>query len=176
MVNHNVNHKTIELINSLKNKEKIKILFVCLGNICRSPAAEGIMKSIVEEEGGAGYVIDSAGTGRYHIGQLPDPRMRVHARYRGLELDHHCRQVTPSDFDDFDLIIGMDNNNIANLHAVAPSPEAEEKIVAMGDFFNKSTYYYYVPDPYYEGDEGFEIVLDLLQEGCRNLYNAIEGK
>lgn len=176
MVNHNVNHKTIELINSLKNKEKIRILFVCLGNICRSPAAEGIMKSIVEEEGAEGYVIDSAGTGRYHIGQLPDPRMRVHARYRGLELDHHCRQVTPSDFDDFDLIIGMDNNNIANLHAIAPSPEAEEKIVAMGDLFNKSTYFDHVPDPYYEGDDGFEIVLDLLEEGCLNLYNAVEGK
>lgn len=165
-----------EMMTDEELRGKRRILFVCLGNICRSPAAEGIMKSIVKEEGGAGYVIDSAGTGRYHIGQLPDPRMRVHARYRGLELDHHCRQVTPSDFDDFDLIIGMDNNNIANLHAIAPSPEAEEKIVAMGDFFNKSTYYYYVPDPYYEGDEGFEIVLDLLQEGCRNLYNAIEGK
>lgn len=155
---------------------KRRILFVCLGNICRSPAAEGIMKSIVEEEGGVGYVIDSAGTGRYHIGQLPDPRMRVHARRRGLELDHHCRQVTPSDFDDFDLIIGMDSSNIANLHAIAPSPEAEGKIMAMGDFFNKSAWYNHVPDPYYEGEEGFEVVLDLLQDGCRNLYNAIEGK
>lgn len=165
-----------EIMTDDELKGKRRILFVCLGNICRSPAAEGIMKGIVKEEGASGYVIDSAGTGRYHIGQLPDPRMRVHARRRGLELDHHCRQVTPSDFDDFDLIIGMDDNNIANLRAVAPSPEAEAKIVAMGDFFNKSTYYYYVPDPYYEGDEGFEIVLDLLQEGCRNLYNAIEGK
>lgn len=134
------------------------------------------MKRIVAEAGTAGYVIDSAGTGRYHIGQLPDPRMRVHARYRSLELDHHCRQVTPSDFDDFDLIIGMDSSNIANLHAVAPSPEAEDKIVAMGDLFNKSTYFDHVPDPYYEGDDGFEIVLDLLEEGCLNLYNAVEGK
>ena len=134
-------------------KGKRRILFVCLGNICRSPAAEGIMKRIVEEAGAAGYVIDSAGTGRYHIGQL-----------------------TPSDFDDFDLIIGMDNNNIANLHAIAPSPEAEDKIVAMGDLFNKSTYFDHVPDPYYEGDDGFEIVLDLLEEGCHNLYNAVEGK
>lgn len=154
-------------------KDKRRILFVCLGNICRSPAAEGVMKSILEEEGAEGFVIDSAGTGRYHIGQLPDSRMRVHARRRGLELDHHCRQVTVADFDDFDMIIGMDDSNIANLHAIAPSPEAEHKIVAMSRFFDKSARFDHVPDPYYEGAEGFELVLDLLQEGCRNLFNAV---
>ena len=162
---------TDELLNG-----KRRILFVCLGNICRSPAAEGVFKSIVDENGDDGFVIDSAGTGRYHIGDLPDHRMRVHARRRGLELDHRCRQVTPSDFDDFDLIIGMDSSNLSNLRAIAPSPEAEYKIVALSSFFNPSTRIDHVPDPYYEGADGFELVLDLLQEGCQNLYNKLTGK
>lgn len=167
MVSHNI---TEEL------KGKRRILFVCLGNICRSPAAEGIMKSIVEAEGAVDFAIDSAGTARYHIGELPDHRMRIHARRRGIELDHHCRQVTSIDFEDFDLVIGMDDSNLANLRRIAPSPEAEQKILPMSAFFNKSTHYDYVPDPYYEGAEGFELVLDLLEEGCRNLYKAVSER
>ncbi|MEZ3564333.1 MAG: low molecular weight phosphotyrosine protein phosphatase [Duncaniella sp.] len=173
MVNHTVNHKTTELINSLKNKDKIRILFVCLGNICRSPAAEGVMRRIVGEAGeDSRWVIDSAGTGRYHIGELPDHRMRIHARRRGLELTHHCRQVTEEDFEQFDLIIGMDASNIANLRRMAPSPEAEAKIHAMAEYFSPSAPYDYVPDPYYEGAEGFELVLDLLEDGCENLFRT----
>lgn len=168
MVSHNITEEEL--------KGKRRILFVCLGNICRSPAAEGIMKSIVEAEGAVDFAIDSAGTARYHIGELPDHRMRIHARRRGIELDHHCRQVTSIDFEDFDLVIGMDDSNLANLRRIAPSPEAERKILAMSEFFNKSTHYDYVPDPYYEGAEGFELVLDLLEEGCRNLYKAVSER
>lgn len=168
MVSHNIIEEEL--------KGKRRILFVCLGNICRSPAADGIMKSIVSEAGATDFVIDSAGTGRYHIGELPDHRMRIHARRRGLELDHRCRQVTSIDFEDFDLVIGMDDSNLANLRRIAPSPEAERKILAMSAFFNKSTHYDYVPDPYYEGAEGFELVLDLLEEGCRNLYKAVSER
>lgn len=157
-------------------KGKRRVLFVCLGNICRSPAAEGIFRSIVESEGNEDFLIDSAGTGRYHIGDLPDRRMRLHARDRGLELTHRCRQVRPTDFDDFDLIIGMDSNNVEDLREMAPSPEGEKKVVAMSRFFNPSTSIDYVPDPYYEGSEGFELVLDLLEEGCRNLYNVLTAK
>ena len=176
MVNHNVNHKTIELINSLKNKEKIRILFVCLGNICRSPAADGIMHSIVEERGVAHrFELDSAGIGAWHVGQLPDQRMRVHARRRGYELTHHARQVRSYDFEDFDLIIGMDSGNISDLRELAPSPEAETKIHAMAEYFSPSARYDYVPDPYYEGAEGFELVLDLLEDGCEHLADAIEA-
>ena len=154
-----------------------RILFVCLGNICRSPAAEGVMRAIVDEQDPAPdcWDIDSAGTGRYHIGELPDHRMRLHARRRGLDLTHHCRQVTVSDFDDFDLIIGMDDSNLSNLRRIAPSPEAEKKIHAMSEFFSPSAHYDYVPDPYYEGAEGFELVLDLLQDGCQNLYDRIRN-
>ncbi len=165
---------TIKLLNRIAGKRPVKVLFVCLGNIYRSPAAEGMMRSIVTAEGrDAEWVIDSAGTGNYHVGDLPDRRMRVHARGRGLELTHRCRQVAPSDFDDFDLIIGMDRQNIANLRHAAPSPEAEAKIMSMGELLPASSGYDHVPDPYYEGSEGFELVLDLLEEGCRRLYGII---
>lgn len=176
MTNRNVNSKTDDIINSLKEKEKIRILFVCLGNICRSPAAEGVMKAIVAAEGAESrFEIDSAGTGSYHIGDQPDRRMRVHARRRGLELDHICRQVRESDFDNFDLIIGMDASNIANLRRIAPTPEAERKIHSMGEWIGiGGGHYDYVPDPYYEGAEGFELVLDLLDDGCRRLYDSLK--
>lgn len=154
-----------------------KILFVCLGNICRSPAAEGVLKRIVEEKGdAANWVIDSAGMGSWHLGSLPDRRMRVHARERGLELDHRCRQVCADDFREFDLIIGMDHSNLSDLHDVCPDPELAHKIVPMAGFFNPDNRWDHVPDPYYEGSEGFELVLDLLEEGCENLYNKIKRK
>ncbi len=151
-----------------------KVLFVCLGNICRSPAADGIMHSIVEREGVASdWLIDSAGTGRYHIGDLPDHRMRIHARRRGLDLTHRARQVETADFDCFDMIIGMDGANVADLRRLAPSPEAEKKVHAMAEFFAPGERYDYVPDPYYEGAEGFELVLDLLEDGCERLYEKL---
>lgn len=151
-----------------------RILFVCLGNICRSPAAEGIFRSIVESHGDtAGWTIDSAGTGNYHIGQLPDNRMRIHARRRGIELTHRCRQVREADFDDFDLIIPMDASNERNLRALAPTAEAEKKIMPMARFITRATHFDHIPDPYYEGAEGFELVLDLLDDACSNLYSQI---
>lgn len=159
------------LVSRLAGQSCVKVLFVCLGNICRSPAAEGVMRRIVEEGGeGSRWVIDSAGTGRYHIGQLPDNRMRVHARRRGLELTHRCRQVCEQDFDDFDIIIGMDSDNVRNLRRVAPTPEAEDKIVPMAAFVDMAMRYDHIPDPYYEGAEGFELVLDLLENGCSRFF------
>ena len=132
------------------------------------------MKAVVESNGDSdNWVIDSAGTGNYHIGDLPDKRMRVHARRRGYELDHRCRQVRESDFDDFDLIIPMDDSNDRNLQRIAPTLEAEEKIVPMARFVDMAMRYDHIPDPYYEGSEGFELVLDLLENGCANLYSAV---
>lgn len=158
------------------NPKKTRILFVCLGNICRSPAAEGIFRRIVDEENAADrFDIDSAGTGNYHIGELPDRRMRLHARNRGIELTHHCRQIDIEDFENFDLIIGMDSSNLHNLRRMAPSVEAARKIHSMAEFFSPGTRYDHVPDPYYEGSEGFELVLDLLDDGCRNLFNRYGG-
>ena len=103
----------------LPSSGPVRILFICLGNICRSPAAQGMMQSTVDERGLTGsFLIDSAGTGGYHIGSLPDQRMRAHARRRGLVLDHRCRQVSESDFYDFDIIIGMDASNVADLRQI----------------------------------------------------------
>ncbi|MBE6318464.1 MAG: low molecular weight phosphotyrosine protein phosphatase [Bacteroidales bacterium] len=164
----------MDIINSLKGKEKVRVLFVCLGNICRSPAADGIMRAIVEEHNdGERWEIDSAGTGGYHVGDLPDSRMRIHARRRGLELTHVCRKVRVADFDDFDLIIPMDASNESNLHRMAQTIEHEAKIIPMAKFVDMSLRYDYIPDPYYEGAEGFELVLDLLQNGCANLYEIV---
>lgn len=157
------------------DKEKLKILFVCLGNICRSPAAEGVMKELLAENGLDGSVeVDSAGTGNWHVGQLPDNRMRVHARRRGLTLDHRCRQVRTADFDDFDIIVGMDHNNVDDLKALAPTPEAAAKVVPMARYVDMAMRYDHIPDPYYEGAEGFELVLDLLQNGCANMVRRIQ--
>lgn len=170
-----MNPTTESLIDSLCHKPHISVLFVCLGNICRSPAAEGMMQSVTDECGdSARWTIDSAGTGNYHIGELPDARMRAHARRRGLELTHRCRQVTEDDFDRFDIIIAMDSSNEQNLRRLAPTVEAERKIVAMSEFFDGiASRYDYVPDPYYEGAEGFELVLDLLATATRNLHSAL---
>lgn len=142
-----------------------RVLFVCLGNICRSPAAEGVLRAMAP----SGWEIDSAGTGRYHIGDLPDSRMRAHARRRGYELTHRCRQVCADDFRHFDLIVGMDAQNLANLRRMCPDPALERKIVPMARYFDNDNPHDCVPDPYYEGPEGFELVLDLLEEGCRNM-------
>ncbi|MDE6535800.1 MAG: low molecular weight phosphotyrosine protein phosphatase [Muribaculaceae bacterium] len=162
------------------NKAEVKpkkILFVCLGNICRSPAAEGVFLDLLREQGAeTHYEVDSAGTGGYHIGQLPDRRMRIHARQRGLDLTHHCRQVDTEDFEKFDLIIGMDASNLTNLRRMAPSIEAARKIHGMAEYFSPGARYDHVPDPYYEGAEGFELVLDLLQDGCRNLFTQLESE
>ena len=155
--------------------DKKRILFGCLGNICRSPAAEGVMKAIVEENNCNNlFEIDSAGTGNYHIGELPDKRMRIHAHQRGYDLVHRCRQVKESDFEYFDLIVAMDESNKRNLMSLAPTPEAQKKIIMMADFLDPSFHYDYIPDPYYEGSEGFELVLDMLESGCRNLFNKLK--
>lgn len=159
------------------SNKKHRVLFVCLGNICRSPAADGILNEIVEEEGDAdNWEIDSAGTYGGHSGQLPDRRMRVHAERRGHHLTHRARRVTETDFSRFDTIIAMDDANYHDLRRMAPTADDADKVKRMIDFVDLSTRYDHIPDPYYEGAEGFELVLDMLENGCRNLYNALSGK
>ena len=153
---------------------KYSVLFICLGNICRSPAAQAVMQAMVDERGLTDrFYIDSAGIGGWHIGDLPDKRMRVHARPRGYELTHRARKVQSSDFEDFDLIVGMDTANVDDLRDLAASPQQQDKVVMMGDYIRRFPHHDYVPDPYYEGSEGFELVLDLLEDSCDNLLNQI---
>lgn len=157
--------------------EKYGVLFVCLGNICRSPAAQGIFEHLLEERGLQDrFNVDSAGLYGGHAGDLPDHRMRVHAIQRGYSLLHRSRPVRQGDFEDFDLIVAMDDSNYDNLRRMAPTVEAQKKVVRMIDYVKGYPRYDCVPDPYYEGAEGFETVLDLLEDGCVNLLDSIGVK
>ena len=171
-----IRNKNVEnRLRAIDKSHPVRVLFVCLGNICRSPAAQGVFQAIVDEQGDESrFVIDSAGTGNYHIGDLPDNRMRVHARRRGYELTHRARQFGVSDFDDFDIIIGMDSSNIADLHRLASNPDSQKKIHAMSEWMGGITSRYdHVPDPYYEGAEGFELVLDLLEDALQRFFESV---
>lgn len=152
-----------------------KIVFICLGNICRSPAAQAVMQQIVDSRGLTDrFIIDSAGLSSYHEGELPDRRMRVHARRRGYELTHPSRPVDSGDFDSADLIVAMDEANVDALQRIAASPEQTRKITPIGPYIRLLRRHYdFVPDPYYEGAEGFELVLDLLEDACENLLDHI---
>ena len=153
---------------------KKRIHFVCLGNICRSPAAEGIMQKFIDEKGLTdSFELDSAGLYGGHAGELPDHRMRVHAAKRGYELIHRSRPVKTIDFDNFDIIVAMDDSNYHRLTSLAPTLEDQKKVVRMIDYVKGFPQYHSVPDPYYEGAEGFEIVLDLLEDGCRNMLDHL---
>lgn len=153
----------------------MKILFVCLGNICRSPTAQAVMEGIIAQHSVlADIEIDSAGILNYHQGELADSRMRMHASRRGYQLTHRSRPVVTDDFDNFDLIIGMDDRNIDDLKNLAPSIETEEKIHRMTDYATQ-TEMDHVPDPYYGGTNGFELVLDLLEDCCNGLAKQLQA-
>ena len=154
-------------------EDKYKILFVCLGNICRSPAAEEVMRQELAARDITDVELDSAGLYSGHAGQLPDSRMRAHARKRGYDLTHRARPVRELDFFDFDLIVAMDDSNYHELRDMAPTEEGERKVVRMIDYASPGCRYAYVPDPYYEGAEGFELVLDLLEDACGNMAAAV---
>ena len=154
-------------------QEKIRLLFVCLGNICRSPSAEAVMKKLVKDAGLEKQVeIDSAGIMGYHEGERADERMRAHAARRGYVLDSISRPVRTTDFYDFDLIIGMDDRNVDDLKHKAPDLESVAKIHQMTEY-SRNKLYDYVPDPYYGGATGFELVLDLLEDACGGLLDTI---
>ena len=154
--------------------EKYKVLFVCLGNICRSPAAQAVLLRLVDERGLASHFhIDSAGTYGGHAGWSSDPRMIKHAKRRGYSLTHLARQVKSDDLVDFDLIVGMDARNVSDLKAMAASPAEAAKVVSMGRYITQFPHYDHVPDPYYEDADGFELVLDLLEDSCTQLLNEI---
>lgn len=154
----------------------VNVLFVCLGNICRSPAAEGVFRALVEREGLADRIAcDSAGTGSWHIGKAPDARMRAAAKRRGYDLDSlRGRQVTVGDFERFDYVLAMDGENLANLTVICP-PGREGRLGRLLDFA-PGVGRRDVPDPYYGGADGFERVLDLVEAGAAGLLADIRTR
>ena len=153
---------------------KKRVLFVCLGNICRSPSAEAVFNSVLEEEGLQEVIeCDSAGTTAYHTGEMADQRMQGHAIKRGYRLTSISRAINPEhDFDEFDFIIGMDDNNVWDLRKMARTPSDLGKIYKMTEFSRKMDYRS-VPDPYYGGSDGFELVLDILEDACHGLVRDL---
>ena len=146
-----------------------KILMVCLGNICRSPLAEGIMRSKLSED----FTVDSAGTGGWHAGELPDKRSIATAKNRGLDItNQRARQFKKSDFESFDHIFVMDNSNYKDVLALAPNEELKSKVkLILNEIFPNENVD--VPDPYYGGQDGFENVFDMLDQACEQIARKL---
>jgi protein-tyrosine phosphatase len=150
-----------------------RVLFVCLGNICRSPTAAAVLRAGADRRGIA-VEVDSAGTDGWHAGEGADPRSSRHAADRGYDLSpHRARAVQTDDFDRFDLILAMDRSNLARLEASCPALLRPNLRLAL-DFATEAAERE-VPDPYREGPHGFERVLDLLEDACAGLLDAVEG-
>lgn len=166
----------MDFVRDRKNCFKKYVLFVCLGNICRSPAAEGVMKQLVydDEELRGNIVIDSAGIGNWHVGQLPDKRMREHAMMRGYNLNSRARQVCTDDFDRFDYIFAMDEQNMIDLKRLARTQKDKEKIFCLADYLTCHLDYTTVPDPYYGSGKDFDIALDLIEDACKELCRRLK--
>jgi protein-tyrosine phosphatase len=151
-----------------------RVLFVCLGNICRSPAAEGVFESLVKAEGLEGSIeIDSAGTSSSHVGEKADRRMRNHAIRRGYELTSLSRQFVAADFEKFDFIVVMDDSNYSNVVRLDHSDVYSNKVYKMVDFCEQMSPKE-VPDPYYGGEQGFETVLDIVEDASRGLLKVVK--
>jgi protein-tyrosine phosphatase len=146
-----------------------RILFVCLGNICRSPAAHAVMQAMVEKAGLSQHIqVDSAGTAGWHTGKMPDERMRRAGQTRGYRLDHPARQFLAADLARHDLILAMDRANRRDILAHDPENLFSQKVRLFCEFCTQHEEAE-VPDPYYGGPEGFEHVLDLIEDGCRGI-------
>jgi protein-tyrosine phosphatase len=150
-----------------------RVLFVCLGNICRSPAAEGVFLHQLAQAGlEAGFEVDSAGTGGWHVGQAADPRMRAAAERRGIHLPSRARQLAAADLQTFDHILTMDAENLAAVHALGRRSRPTATITPLLQYcrhFPQEE----VPDPYYGGEAGFDHVLDLLEDACQGLLSEL---
>lgn len=157
--------------------DKTKILFICLGNICRSPAAHAVMQQKADEAGWGDMIfVDSAGIGPWHVGQLPDERMRRHGARRSYTIDHVARQFDASrDFDTFDYIIVMDDDNYKNICRQARNDNDRKKVIRMADYFVKFKGRSSVPDPYYGSGADFELALDLIEDGCEGLLHQLSA-
>jgi protein-tyrosine phosphatase len=156
----------------------LRLLFVCLGNICRSPTAEGVMRELVLAAGLTESVeLDSAGTGAWHVGSPPDPRAQAAARERGIALEGRARQVSGEDFERFDLVLAMDRANMRELRLLAPDESMRGKVRLLREFDAVSVQAgeLDVPDPYFGSSGGFEAVLEIVHRGCEGLLSGIRG-
>ena len=153
----------------------MRILFVCLGNICRSPTAEGVMRRLIGDAGLDGEIeVESAGTGGWHVGHPPDERATSAAAARGIELSGEARKVALADFGEFDLLIAMDRSNRDALLELAPDADARKRVFLLREFGEGAELD--VPDPYYGGDEGFEEVLDIVERSCEALLEEVRER
>jgi protein-tyrosine phosphatase len=154
-----------------------RLCFVCLGNICRSPTAEAVMRHLVGEAGLTDRIhIDSAGTGDWHLGEAPDPRTQQTARRRGFHLDHRAQRFAAKDFARFDLILAMDGKNLRDLERMAPTPADRAKVRLLRSFDPKAPQGAEVPDPYYGGPNGFDEVFDVCEAACRGLLAHLKAQ
>lgn len=152
----------------------VEICFVCLGNICRSPTAAGVMRERVRRAGLSDHItIDSAGTGAWHVGEPPDARASAEARSRGIVLDDAARQFVAEDLDRFDLVLAMDDDNVAALRSLAAAPHHHERIRLLRNFDDASPAGSAVPDPYYDADSGFADVFDQVDAACAGLLDHL---
>ncbi len=153
----------------------VKVMFVCLGNICRSPTAQGIFQKMVDDAGMSEVIqVESSGTGSWHIGEGPDARAATAALQRGYDLRAlRAQQVKPSDFEEFDYILAMDKQNLADLRRMCP--EKYKGTLSLFLPYGSNSQYEEVPDPYYGGNQGFELVLDLVEDAARALLDEIKS-
>ncbi len=158
------------------SKDQVKVLFVCMGNICRSPTAEGVFRHLVKQQGHDHWIkTDSAGTHAYHVGEQPDPRAQQTARKRGIELsDLRARKAIEQDFHHFDYVLAMDHDNFRILEQLSPE-EHRQRLHLFLDF-SRDYEEKEVPDPYYGGAQGFEYVFDLVESASRGLLDDILSK
>ena len=156
---------------------RIAVLFVCLGNICRSPLAEGVFRAVVREAGlEDAFEVDSAGTSNYHRGEAPDPRTVETAARRGVRLSHAARQITGQDLHTFDYLLVMDEQNLAKVRRLAESVRPDAEIHLLRAFDAEEAGVREVPDPYFGGRDGFEHVHEMVERACRGLLEHIRGE
>jgi len=153
--------------------DPFRVLFVCLGNICRSPLAEGVFQHLVREEGLEDrFEIDSAGTGAWHVGDDPDPRSQAVAEKHGIRLQGPARQVEPADFARFDLVLAMDEENLRNLDSLRDGSSSAD-LRRLREFDPEAQGDMDVPDPYYGGPQGFDRVYEMVERSCRILLDEL---